>query len=333
MNIESNQLNTTQSNKSAALASALSQLEKQFGKGAVISLGGDTKVEADVISTGSIKLDEATGIDGLPRGRVVEIYGPESSGKTTLALEVIAAAQKEDNVCAFIDVEHSLDPVYAKNLGINVDELYISQPDTAEQTLSTTQTLVSSGAVDVIVIDSVAAMVPKVELEGEMGDNALGVQSRLMSQGCRKLTAAIKQANCLVIFINQIRHKIGGYGNPETTTGGNALKFYASMRIDVRRTGQIKVKDEVVGNETRIKIVKNKLAAPFKSVDTRILYGVGFDPITELIEMATDSKLIDKRGSWFVYKNTKLGQGKAGAAEYLKDHPELYNELLNRIKP
>ncbi len=331
MNIVTSQSNTTQRNKNAALAAALGQLEKQFGKGSVMSLGGNTKVDADVVSTGSMKLDRATGIGGFPLGRLVEIYGPESCGKSTLALETIAQAQKGGSVCAFLDVEHALDPAYAKNLGLNTDQLYISQPDTAEQALDTTEILVNSGAVDVIVIDSVAALVPKVELEGQMGDNALGVQSRLMSQACRKLVAAIKKSNCLVIFINQIRHKIGGYGNPEVTTGGNALKFYASMRVDIRRTGQIKVKDEVVGNETRFKIVKNKLAAPFKSVDTSILYGVGFDQATELLEMAVEDKLVDKRGTWFVYKNTKLGQGKAAAAEYLRENAELFDEVLNRI--
>jgi len=331
MNMANYQSQTNQNNKSAALAAALGQLEKQFGKGAVLSLGGDTKVDVDVISTGSLKLDQATGIGGYPRSRIIEIFGPESSGKTTLALEAIASAQGTGCRCAFLDVEHALDPLYAKSLGVNVDELYVSQPDTGEQTLSIVDILANSGAFEVIVVDSVAAMVPKVELEGEMGDNALGVHARLMSQGCRVLSGAVKKSNCLVIFINQLRHKIGGYGNPETTTGGNALKFYASMRIDVRRTGQIKDREELVGNETRIKVVKNKLAAPFKTANTAIFFGQGFDPATELLDICVERKIIDKQGMWFAYRDLKLGKGKKASADYIRGHKQLFSELKERI--
>jgi len=321
-------------NKRKALAAALTQIERQFGKGTVMRLG-DAGVarDIDVISTGSLGLDIALGIGGLPRGRVVEIYGPESSGKTTLALQVIAEAQKTGGCAAFIDAEHAMDPVYAAKLGANVDDLLISQPDTGEQALEITDMLVRSGAIDVLVIDSVAALTPKAEIEGEMGDSHVGLQARLMSQALRKLTANIKRSNTLVIFINQIRMKIGVmFGNPETTTGGNALKFYASVRLDIRRTGAIKKGDEVIGNETRVKVVKNKVAPPFKQADFEILYGEGISRLGEIIDLGAKIGLIDKSGAWYSYNGTRIGQGKDNVRTYLKENPEMARELEAKVR-
>ncbi|HEY3326988.1 MAG TPA: recombinase RecA [Novimethylophilus sp.] len=321
-------------NKSKALAAALSQIEKQFGKGSIMRMG-DTDVAGDIqaVSTGSLGLDLALGIGGLPRGRVVEIYGPESSGKTTLTLQVIAEMQKLGGVAAFIDAEHALDPQYAQKLGVNVADLLISQPDTGEQALEIADMLVRSGSVDVVVVDSVAALTPKAEIEGEMGDSHMGLQARLMSQALRKLTANIKRTNTLVIFINQIRMKIGVmFGNPETTTGGNALKFYASVRMDIRRTGSIKKGDEVIGSETRVKVVKNKVAPPFKQAEFDILYGEGISREGEIIEIGTNMKLVEKSGAWYSYRGDKIGQGKDNAREYLKEHPEIAREIEAKIR-
>ncbi len=320
--------------KSKALAAALSQIEKQFGKGSVMRLG-DQGVARDIqaVSTGSLGLDIALGIGGLPRGRVIEIYGPESSGKTTLTLQVIAEMQKAGGTAAFIDAEHALDPVYAGKLGVDVDNLLISQPDTGEQALEIADMLVRSGSVDVVVIDSVAALTPKAEIEGEMGDSHMGLQARLMSQALRKLTANIKRTNTLVIFINQIREKIGVmFGNPETTTGGNALKFYASVRLDIRRTGAIKKGDEVIGNETKVKVVKNKVSPPFKEAYFDILYGQGISREGEIIELGVAHKFIDKSGAWYAYNGEKIGQGKDNAREYLREHPEIAQEIEARIR-
>jgi len=321
-------------NKSKALAAALSQIEKQFGKGSIMRMG-DTDIGADIqsVSTGSLGLDIALGIGGLPRGRVVEIYGPESSGKTTLTLSVIAQMQKLGGVAAFIDAEHALDPQYAQKLGVNVSELLISQPDTGEQALEIADMLVRSGSVDIVVIDSVAALTPKAEIEGEMGDSHMGLQARLMSQALRKLTGNIKRTNTLVIFINQIRMKIGVmFGNPETTTGGNALKFYASVRLDIRRTGAIKKGDEVIGSETRVKVVKNKVAPPFKQAEFDILYGEGISREGEIIELGSNLKLVEKAGAWYSYKGEKIGQGKDNARDYLKEHPEIADEIDAKIR-
>ncbi|HWT29363.1 MAG TPA: recombinase RecA [Methylophilaceae bacterium] len=321
-------------NKSKALAAALSQIEKQFGKGSIMRMG-DTDVAGDIqaVSTGSLGLDIALGIGGLPRGRIVEIYGPESSGKTTLTLSVIAQMQKLGGVAAFIDAEHALDPQYAQKLGVNVSELLISQPDTGEQALEIADMLVRSGSVDIVVVDSVAALTPKAEIEGEMGDSHMGLQARLMSQALRKLTANIKRTNTLVIFINQIRMKIGVmFGNPETTTGGNALKFYASVRLDIRRTGAIKKGDEVIGSETRVKVVKNKVAPPFKQAEFDILYGEGISREGEILEMGSNLKLVEKAGAWYSYKGEKIGQGKDNAREYLKEHPEVADEIDAKIR-
>ena len=321
-------------NKSKALAAALSQIEKQFGKGSIMRMG-DTDIGADIqaVSTGSLGLDIALGIGGLPRGRIVEIYGPESSGKTTLTLSVIAQMQKLGGVAAFIDAEHALDPQYAQKLGVNVSELLISQPDTGEQALEIADMLVRSGSVDIVVVDSVAALTPKAEIEGEMGDSHMGLQARLMSQALRKLTANIKRTNTLVIFINQIRMKIGVmFGNPETTTGGNALKFYASVRLDIRRTGAIKKGDEVIGSETRVKVVKNKVAPPFKQAEFDILYGEGISREGEIIEMGSNLKLVEKAGAWYSYKGEKIGQGKDNAREYLREHAEIANEIDTKIR-
>jgi recombination protein RecA len=321
-------------NKSKALAAALAQIERQFGKGAVMRLG-ETEVEKDldVVSTGSLGLDLALGIGGLPRGRVVEIYGPESSGKTTLTLQVIAEMQKKGGVAAFIDAEHALDPIYAQKLGVNVSDLLISQPDTGEQALEIADMLVRSGSVDIVVVDSVAALTPKAEIEGEMGDSHVGLHARLMSQALRKLTANIKRSNTLVIFINQIRLKIGVmFGNPETTTGGNALKFYASVRLDIRRVGAIKRGDEIIGNETRVKVVKNKVSPPFKVADFDILYGEGISRQGEIIELGVLGKFIEKSGAWYAYNGEKIGQGKDNAREYLKEHPEVAQEIETKIR-
>jgi len=310
--------------KNKALEAALGQIERAFGKGSIMKLGQrEAATSADVISTGSLSLDIALGIGGLPRGRIIEIYGPESSGKTTLALHVIAEAQKNGGACAFIDAEHALDPSYAKKLGVNVDDLLISQPDAGEQALEITDTLVRSGALDVLVVDSVAALVPRAELEGEMGDSHMGLHARLMSQALRKLTASISRSNCMVIFINQIRMKIGVmFGNPETTTGGNALKFYASVRLDIRRIGQIKEKEEVVGNQTRVKVVKNKMAPPFKVVEFDIMYGEGVSKTGELIDLGVKAGVVEKSGAWFSYDGQRIGQGKENARTFLKEHPE-----------
>ncbi|MDD3577182.1 recombinase RecA [Halothiobacillus sp.] len=320
-------------NRKKALTAALSQIERQFGKGAVMRMNDTVGVDVPVISTGSIALDAALGIGGLPRGRVVEIYGPESSGKTTLTLQVIAQAQKTGGVCAFVDAEHALDPTYAQNLGVNVDDLLVSQPDTGEQALEIADMLVRSGAVDVVVIDSVAALVPKAEIEGEMGDAHVGLQARLMSQALRKLTGNIKRTNCMVIFINQIRMKIGvSYGSPETTTGGNALKFYASVRLDIRRVGAVKKGEEIIGNQTRIKVVKNKMAPPFKVVDVDILYGEGISRLMELIDMATTHGLIQKAGAWYSCGDIRLGQGKDNARQYFVEHPELADDIEAKLR-
>ena len=312
-------------NKKRALAAALGQIERQFGKGSVMRMGERPVEAVETIGTGSLMLDIALGIGGLPKGRVVEIYGPESSGKTTLTLQAIAECQKAGGTAAFIDAEHALDPIYAQKLGVNLDELLLSQPDTGEQALEIADMLVRSNAVDIVVIDSVAALTPKAEIEGEMGDQLPGLQARLMSQALRKLTGNIKRSNCMVIFINQLRHKIGIMmpgQSPETTTGGNALKFYASVRLDIRRIGAIKKGDEIIGNQTRIKVVKNKLAPPFKQVITEILYGEGISREGELIEMGVDAKLVDKAGAWYSYGDERIGQGKENARQYLKDNPE-----------
>ncbi|WBA79689.1 recombinase RecA [Endozoicomonas sp. GU-1] len=320
-------------NRKKALAAALGQIDRQFGKGAIMRMGDQKQEAIPAISTGSLQLDIALGIGGLPKGRVIEIFGPESSGKTTLTLSVIAQAQKHGATCAFVDAEHALDPQYAGKLGVNVDDLYVSQPDTGEQALEITDMLVRSGAVDVIVVDSVAALVPKAEIEGDMGDSHVGLQARLMSQALRKLTGSIKQTNCMVIFINQIRMKIGVmFGNPETTTGGNALKFYSSVRLDIRRTGSVKQGDEVIGNETRVKVVKNKVSPPFRQAEFQILYGQGIYHMGEVIDLGVKLKLVDKSGAWYAYKGTKIGQGKANAAQYLSDNPEVAAEIEAHIR-
>lgn len=320
-------------NKQRALAAALGQIEKQFGKGSIMRLGDTQTLDIDSVSTGSLSLDVALGIGGLPMGRVVEIFGPESSGKTTLTLSVIASAQAAGKTCAFIDAEHALDPIYAGKLGVQVDDLLISQPDTGEQALEICDALVRSGAVDVIVVDSVAALTPKAEIEGEMGDSHVGLQARLMSQALRKLTANIKNANCLVIFINQIRMKIGVmFGNPETTTGGNALKFYASVRLDIRRIGAVKEGDNVVGSETRVKVVKNKIAAPFKQAEFQILYGEGINFYGELVDLGVKEKLIEKAGAWYSYNGEKIGQGKANATNWLKENPATAKEIEKKLR-
>jgi recombination protein RecA len=322
------------SERAKALASALSQIEKQFGKGSVMRYGDD-KIGHDiqVVSTGSLGLDIALGVGGLPRGRVIEIYGPESSGKTTLTLQVIAEMQKQGGTCAFIDAEHALDVQYASKLGVNLEDLLISQPDTGEQALEITDALVRSGSVDLIVIDSVAALVPKAEIEGDMGDSLPGLQARLMSQALRKLTANINRVNCMVIFINQIRMKIGVmFGSPETTTGGNALKFYSSVRLDIRRIGAIKKGDEVVGNETRVKVVKNKVAPPFKQAEFDIMYGAGISREGEIIDLGVQNGIVDKAGAWFSYSGTRIGQGKDNVREYLREHPEMAFEIENKVR-
>ncbi|MBB3103722.1 recombinase RecA [Azomonas macrocytogenes] len=320
-------------NKKRALAAALGQIERQFGKGAVMRMGDHERPAIPSISTGSLGLDIALGIGGLPKGRIVEIYGPESSGKTTMTLSVIAEAQKQGATCAFVDAEHALDPDYAGKLGVNVDDLLVSQPDTGEQALEITDMLVRSNAVDVIIVDSVAALVPKAEIEGEMGDAHVGLQARLMSQALRKITGNIKNANCLVIFINQIRMKIGVmFGSPETTTGGNALKFYASVRLDIRRIGAVKDSDEVIGSETRVKVVKNKVAPPFRQAEFQILYGKGIYRNGEVIDLGVQQSLIEKSGAWYSYQGSKIGQGKANAAKYLEDNPEIAQAIEQQIR-
>ncbi len=319
--------------KDKALDAALSQIERAFGKGSIMRLGQQSNIDIEAISTGSLGIDIALGIGGLPKGRIIEIFGPESSGKTTLALSVIAQAQKKGGTCAFIDAEHALDPSYAKKIGVDIDNLLISQPDAGEQALEIADTLVRSGAIDVLVVDSVAALVPKAELEGEMGDSHMGLQARLMSQALRKLTSTVSRSNTLIIFINQIRMKIGVmFGNPETTTGGNALKFYASVRIDIRRTGSIKDKEDVIGSQTRVKIVKNKVAPPFKVVDFDIMYGEGISKTGELIDLGVKAGIIEKAGAWFSYKGDKIGQGRENAKIFLKEHPEISDEIENKIR-
>ncbi|OWQ88483.1 recombinase RecA [Roseateles aquatilis] len=320
--------------KAKALQAALAQIEKQFGKGSIMRLAEGEKIEdIQVVSTGSLGLDIALGVGGLPRGRVIEIYGPESSGKTTLTLQVIAQMQKLQGVCAFIDAEHALDVQYAQKLGVNLQEMLISQPDTGEQALEIVDALVRSGSVDLIVIDSVAALTPKAELEGEMGDSLPGLQARLMSQALRKLTATIKKTNCTVVFINQIRMKIGVmFGSPETTTGGNALKFYASVRLDIRRIGSIKKGEEVIGSETKVKVVKNKVASPFKTAEFDILYGEGISREGEIIDMGVTAKIVDKAGAWYAYGGEKIGQGKDNAREFLRENPDLAVEIENKIR-
>jgi len=323
----------TSMDKSKALSAALSQIERQFGKGSVMKLGKSDKIEIESVSSGSLGLDIALGIGGLPRGRIVEIFGPESSGKTTLALHCVAEAQKKGGICAFIDAEHALDPVYARKLGVNIDELLISQPDHGEQALEIADTLVRSGAVEVLIIDSVAALVPRAELEGEMGDALPGLQARLMSQALRKLTASINKSNTMVIFINQIRMKIGVmYGSPETTTGGNALKFYASVRLDIRRIGAIKERDEVTGNQTRVKVVKNKLAPPFKQVEFDIMYGEGVSKTGEILDLGVKAGVVEKSGAWFSYDSQRIGQGRENAKAFLKSNPDVMAKIEASIR-
>ncbi|AUG52043.1 recombinase RecA [Thalassospira marina] len=320
--------------KQKALEAALGQIERAFGKGSIMKLGQrENAVDVSAISTGSLGLDIALGIGGLPRGRIIEIYGPESSGKTTLALHTIAEAQKAGGTCAFVDAEHALDPSYARKLGVNIDDLLISQPDAGEQALEIADTLVRSGAIDVLVVDSVAALVPRAELEGEMGDTHVGLQARLMSQALRKLTSSVSRSNCMVIFINQIRMKIGVmFGSPETTTGGNALKFYASVRLDIRRIGQIKDRDEVVGNQTRVKVVKNKMAPPFKQVEFDIMYGEGVSKMGEILDLGVKAGVVEKSGSWFSYNSTRVGQGRENAKTFLRENPEMTNEIERAIR-
>lgn len=321
-------------NKKQALAAALSQIEKQFGKGAIMRMGDGTPLRSvDVVSTGSLALDVALGVGGLPRGRVTEIYGPESSGKTTLTLQVIAEAQKVGGTAAFVDAEHALDPQYAENLGVNVEDLLVSQPDTGEQALEITDMLVRSGAVDIVVVDSVAALTPKAEIEGEMGDRHVGLQARLMSQALRKLTANIQRSNCMVVFINQIRMKIGVmFGSPETTSGGNALKFYSSVRLDIRRIGAIKKGDEVIGNQTRVKVVKNKMAPPFKQAEFEIIYGEGISKLGEMIDLGVTHGIVEKSGAWYSYEKDRIGQGKENSRAFLKEHPEMAEDIERRLR-
>ncbi len=321
-------------NRKQALAAALQQIERQFGKGAIMRMGdGSAANDVRTVSTGSLTLDSALGIGGLPRGRVVEIYGPESSGKTTLTLHAIAECQKGGGTAAFVDAEHALDPIYAEKLGVNVEDLLVSQPDTGEQALEITDMLVRSGAVDMVVIDSVAALTPKAEIEGDMGDSHVGLQARLMSQALRKLTGNIKRSNCMVVFINQIRMKIGVmFGSPETTTGGNALKFYSSVRLDIRRIGALKRGDEVVGNQTRVKVVKNKLAPPFRQAEFEILYGEGISREGELIELGVSHNLVDKSGAWYSYNGDRIGQGKENARQFLKDNPEMAEDIERQLR-
>ena len=319
--------------KEKALAAALGQIERQFGKGSIMKLGDNNTMDVETVSTGSLGLDIALGAGGLPFGRVVEIYGPESSGKTTLTLEVIAQAQKEGKVCAFVDAEHALDPVYAEKLGVNIDELLVSQPDTGEQALEICDMLTRSGAIDIIVVDSVAALTPKAEIEGDMGDSHMGLQARMLSQAMRKLTGNLKKSNTMLIFINQIRMKIGVmFGNPETTTGGNALKFYASVRLDIRRIGAVKNGDEIIGNETRVKVVKNKISPPFKQAEFQILYGQGINNLGELIDLGVKNGFVEKAGAWYSCNGERIGQGKANAAKYLEEHPEMAKDVDTKLR-
>jgi len=324
---------TTGMDRQKALEAALAQIDRAFGKGSAMKLGSREKIEIEAVSTGSLGLDIALGIGGLPRGRIIEVFGPESSGKTTLALHAIAEAQKAGGTAAFVDAEHALDPVYAKKLGVDIDELIVSQPDTGEQALEIADTLVRSNAIDVLVVDSVAALVPRAEIEGEMGDSHVGLQARLMSQALRKLTGSISRSRCLVIFINQIRMKIGVmYGNPETTTGGNALKFYASVRLDIRRTGQIKDRDDIVGNTTRVKVVKNKVAPPFKQVEFDIMYGEGISKVGEILDLGVKAGIVEKSGAWFSYDSVRIGQGRENAKTWLRDNPEMADRIERAIR-
>ena len=324
---------TATNDRQKALDAALAQIDRAFGKGSAMKLGQKEAMQVEAISTGSLGLDIALGVGGLPRGRVIEVYGPESSGKTTLALHVIAEAQKNGGTAAFVDAEHALDPVYAKKLGVNIDELIVSQPDTGEQALEITDTLVRSNAIDVLVVDSVAALVPRAEIEGEMGDSHVGLQARLMSQSLRKLTGSISRSRCMVIFINQLRMKIGVmYGNPETTTGGNALKFYASVRLDIRRIGQIKDRDEVVGNQTRVKVVKNKVAPPFRQVEFDIMYGEGISKTGELLDLGVKAGVVEKSGSWFSYDSQRIGQGRENAKKFLTENPDVADEIEHKVR-
>ena len=334
MNAEVIKMSSQDKDRNVALESAIGQIEKAFGKGSVMKLGtSGVNLDVQAISTGSLGLDVALGIGGLPKGRIVEIYGPESSGKTTLALHVVAEAQKSGGTCAFVDAEHALDPVYAKKLGVNIDDLLISQPDAGEQALEIADTLVRSGAISVLVIDSVAALVPRAELEGDMGDSHMGLQARLMSQALRKLTSSISKSNCLVIFINQIRQKIGiMFGNPETTSGGNALKFYASVRLDIRRIGAIKDKDDIIGNQTRVKVVKNKVAPPFRTVEFDIMYGEGISKNGEIIDLGVSADIIEKSGSWFSYNDQRIGQGRENAKNFFNENTEIALEIEDKIK-
>ena len=319
--------------KRAALAAALGQIEKQFGKGAVMRLGEENHMNIETIPTGSLSLDMALGVGGVPKGRIIEIYGPESSGKTTLALHIVAEAQKQGGIAGFIDAEHALDPVYAKNIGVNIDDLYISQPDNGEQALEITETMVRSGAVDIIIVDSVAALVPKTEIEGDIGDSHVGLQARMMSQACRKLTSAISKTNCIVIFINQLRDKIGSfYGPSETTTGGRALKFYASVRLDVRRIEQIKQGGEAVGNRVKVKVVKNKVAPPFKDAEFDIMFGEGVSRAGDILDLAVKHNIIQKSGAWFSYNDQKIGQGRENAKKYLSDNPDVMDEVSDKVR-
>jgi len=319
--------------KEKALAAALGQIERQFGKGSIMKLGDNNTMDVETISTGSLGLDIALGAGGLPLGRVVEIYGPESSGKTTLTLEVIAQAQREGKVCAFVDAEHALDPIYAEKLGVNINDLLVSQPDTGEQALEICDMLTRSGAIDIIVVDSVAALTPKAEIEGDMGDSHMGLQARMLSQAMRKLTSNLKKSNTMLIFINQIRMKIGVmFGNPETTTGGNALKFYASVRLDIRRIGAVKNGDEIVGNETRVKVVKNKISPPFKQAEFQILYGQGINNLGELIDLGVKNGFVEKAGAWYSCNGERIGQGKANAVKYLEEHPDMANDVDTKLR-
>ncbi|MGI6041336.1 MAG: recombinase RecA [Candidatus Alectryocaccobium sp.] len=319
--------------KRAALAAALGQIEKQFGKGAVMRLGEENHMNIEAIPTGSLSLDMALGVGGVPKGRIIEIYGPESSGKTTLALHIVAEAQKQGGIAGFIDAEHALDPVYAKNIGVNIDDLYISQPDNGEQALEITETMVRSGAVDIIIVDSVAALVPKTEIEGDIGDSHVGLQARMMSQACRKLTSAISKTNCIVIFINQLRDKIGSfYGPSETTTGGRALKFYASVRLDVRRIEQIKQGGEAVGNRVKVKVVKNKVAPPFKDAEFDIMFGEGISRAGDILDLAVKHNIIQKSGAWFSYNDQKIGQGRENTKKYLSDNPDVMDEVSDKVR-
>ena len=334
MSAEVIKMSNQDKDRNVALESAIGQIEKAFGKGSVMKLGtSGMNLDIQAISTGSLGLDVALGIGGLPKGRIVEIYGPESSGKTTLALHVVAESQKTGGVCAFVDAEHALDPVYAKKLGVNIDDLLISQPDAGEQALEIADTLVRSGAISVLVIDSVAALVPRAELEGDMGDSHMGLQARLMSQALRKLTSSISKSNCLVIFINQIRQKIGiMFGNPETTSGGNALKFYASVRLDIRRIGAIKDKDDIIGNQTRVKVVKNKVAPPFRTVEFDIMYGEGISKNGEIVDLGVAAEIVEKSGSWFSYNEQRIGQGRENVKKFLAENTEIANEIEDKIK-